>query len=181
MNNASSVSRRSFLQAALAVGPVIRGHGRINPPVAAPDVALVRHDGAAISLLPLLIGHATAVQLMFTACTTTCPIQAAIFQRIQAMLPDMDKSARQLLSLSIDPEDDTAKELSAWRRRFHANSAWIAAAPAIGDLPRVQEFFGQAGGDHSTQVHILNRKGQLVWRTYEMPTAEEITSILRQL
>jgi hypothetical protein len=84
--------------------------------------------------------------------------------------------------VSIDPEDDTPKELSAWRRRFHASSYLIAAAPAIVDTPKLQEFFGKTGdSDHSTQVHILDRQGNLVWRTFEMPTAEEIVGILRKI
>jgi len=35
----------------------------------------------------LSAGHATALQVMFTACTTTCPIQGAIFARVQRELP----------------------------------------------------------------------------------------------
>ena len=182
MNKISSISRRVFLQAIAAASPAIRGHGKINPPLPVPDIALIRHDGSATSLRPLVAGHATAVQLMFTGCTTTCPIQAAIFQRVQTMLKATDGQVIQLLSLSIDPENDTPHELSSWRRRFHASPAWIAAAPAVGDLPRVQDFFGKSGGaDHSTQAHILDRQGRLVWRSYEMPTAEEIVSVLRKI
>jgi protein SCO1 len=183
MRNTEGPSRRSFLQAVLASVPVIRGHGKINPPVPVPDVALLRHDGVSLALPLLAKGHATAVQLMFTACTTTCPIQAAIFQRVQTKLPTMAAHAIQLLSLSIDPEDDTPTALSSWRRRFHAGPTWIAAAPALADVPRLQEFFGKGGdlADHSTQVHILDRQGRLVWRTFEMPAAEEITAILQKI
>jgi protein SCO1/2 len=183
MINVSSVSRRSVLRAALlAAAPVIRGHGKISPPQPVPDIALVRHDGAATSLVPLVTGYATAVQLMFTACTTTCPIQAAIFQRVQTMIQSLGDRGVQLLSLSIDPAEDTPKALTAWRRRFHAGSDWIAAAPAMEDIPRVQEFFGKTGGaDHSTQVHILNRQGRLIWRTFELPTADEVMGILRKV
>jgi len=181
---AEQVSRRSFWQAALlAAKPIIRGHGQIKPPVPVPDIALVRDDGASTRLLPLVKGHVTAVQLMFTACTTTCPMQAAIFERVQKILPAMEGSGIQLLSLSIDPKEDTPKALSAWRRRFHAAPTWIAAAPAIADSAKVGAFFGKSsdGADHSTQVHILDRAGRLVWRTFELPAAEEISGILRQI
>jgi protein SCO1/2 len=182
MLNADEFSRRTFLQALAVAASPIRGHGKINPPVAVPNIPLVRHDGASTRLLPLVAGHATAVQLMFTACTTTCPIQAAIFARVETKLPDMAARRLQLLSLSIDPEDDTPKALSAWRRRFHAGPYWIAAAPDVADLPSMQEFFGKGAlADHSTQVHILDRQGRLVWRTFEMPTAEEIAEVLQRI
>jgi protein SCO1/2 len=171
------------MQSMLAAAPIIRGHGKIDPPVSVPDLALVRYDGASMKLLPLVNGHATAIQLMFTSCMTTCPIQAAIFAKVQAMLPAMQDRGIQLLSLSIDPEDDTPAALSAWRQRFHAGPNWIAASPSLADVPRLQDFFGKGGdsSDHSTQVHIVDRKGNLVWRTFELPTPQEIASVLQKI
>jgi protein SCO1/2 len=118
---------------------------------------------------------------MFTSCTTTCPIQAVIFQHVQSMLPDMATRKIQLLSLSINPEEDNAAALAAWRRRFHACPEWIAAAPVAAKSQDVQTFFGRANGsyaDHSTHV---DRRGRLVWRTNELPAADEIASILRRV
>jgi protein SCO1/2 len=149
-----------------------------------PDFPLLRYDGASTTLGTLAAGHATAVQIMFTACTTTCPIQAAIFQRVQRLLPAMESSGIQLLSLSVNPGADTPKALAEWRNRFHAGPTWIAAAPTIADQPRLQTFFGKGSGnfaDHSTQVSILDRQGRLVWRTVELPTAEEIAAVLRNV
>jgi protein SCO1/2 len=182
MLNSELFSRRSFMQALIAA-PIIHGHGKIAPPVPAPDIQVVRHDGVSTTLLPMLKGHATALHLMFTSCTTTCPIQAAIFERVQTMLPGMADQGIQLLSLSIDPENDTPKAMSAWRRRFHAGPNWIAAAPAIADVPRVQSFFGKGedSSDHSTQVQILDRSGRLVWRTFELPTPGEIAAVLQKI
>jgi protein SCO1/2 len=182
MLNAEPFSRRSFLQALLAV-PVVHGHGRIVPPVPVPDIAVVRQDGVSTTLLQLLGGRATALQLMFTSCTTTCPIEAAIFARVQKTLPDMANRGIQLVSLSVDPQHDSPAALSAWRRRFHAGPNWIAAAPAIADLQRVQGFFGKGedSSDHSTQVQILDRSGSLVWRTSELPTPGEITAVLQKI
>jgi protein SCO1/2 len=181
-----ALATKSFAQASASQNPVTPNsdHGRIKPPVAVPDVPLLQSDGRKTSLAALTLGHATAVQLMFTTCTTTCPIQAAIFQHVQSMLPDMAARKIQLLSLSVDPEDDNAPALAAWRRRFHAGQEWIAAAPAAASNADIQSFFGRANGafaDHSTQVNIVDRHGRLVWRTNELPAAEEIASILRRV
>jgi protein SCO1/2 len=183
MPGTDPLSRRSFVQALLAAAPVIRGHGKINPPVLVPDIPVVRQDAVPTTLLSLLKGHATAVHLMFTSCTTTCPIQAATFQRVQESLPHMADRGIQLLSLSVDPEDDTPKEMSAWLHHYQAGPAWLAAAPATAALARMEEFFGKSGDstDHSTQVHIIDRDGRLVWRTYELPTPGEITGILQKM
>jgi protein SCO1/2 len=196
----AAVSRRSFLQtfaaasllpcaclaqsssAAQPTAPAFNAdHGRIKPPVPVPAVPLLRYDGKKTTLAALTQAHATAVQLMFTTCTTTCPIQAAIFQRVQALLPAMSVNRIQLLSISVNPDDDNPAALSSWRNRFSAGPQWIAAAPAPADNQLIQAFFGQARGsyaDHSTQVNIIDRQGRLFWRTTELPTSQEIAAIL---
>ena len=95
----------------------------------------------------------------------------------------MRGAVSQLLSLTIDPEDDTPAALARWLRHYSAaGPAWIAAAPVPRDLPRMQDFFGKGGdlSDHSTQVNVLDRGGSLVWRTYEFPTPGEIATILEK-
>ena len=88
MRSNESRSRRSFIQAMIAAPllhgqaavapPILHGHGKIAPPVPVPDVPVARQDGISTTLLPIVKGHVTAVQLMFTSCTTTCPIGGAI-------------------------------------------------------------------------------------------------------
>jgi protein SCO1/2 len=182
MQNTDPLSRRSFLQAALAV-PILHGHGRIAPAVPAPDIAVVRQDGVNTTLPAQLRGHATAVQLMFTSCTTTCPLGGAIFERVQKAIPEMATRGIQLLSLSIDPGTDTPQALSAWLRRFHAGPNWIAATPNAADVARLSDIFGKGAdsADHSTQVQILDRNGQLVWRTFALPRPEEVAFILQRI
>ncbi len=199
----SAVSRRSFLQTLLCAAPavavplfagrgfavppqgtpVLHGHGQVKPPQAVPNVKLIRYDGAATTLPILAENHATAVQLMFTACTSICPIQAAIFEHVQSKLPDMAARRMQLLSLSIEPKYDTPEALSTWLRRFHAGPSWIAAATATADARLLRDFFGKGSNaaDHSSQVSIVDRQGRLFWRTYELPAAEEIIEVLEKI
>ncbi|MGD0962738.1 MAG: SCO family protein [Candidatus Acidiferrales bacterium] len=179
------LSRRNLLQALLfAAVPTVSGHGQVKPPLLVPDIKLLCHDGTSTTLFNLVDNRATAVQLMFTSCTTTCPIQAAIFERVQKTIPDMRARGMQLLSLSVDPQTDTPAALSVWRQRFHAGPSWLAAAPFPADSQRLQDFFAKAIDsivDHSTQVSILDRQARLVWRTYELPTALEIIQILQKV
>jgi protein SCO1/2 len=191
MLSSAQLSRRAFCGAvALAAAPAVAraqvgdDHGKVNPPVAAPAIGLVRHDGVATRLPALVQGRATAMQIMFTACATACPIEGAIFARVQKLLPDQTAQGIQLLSLSVDPKNDTPDALSAWLRRFHAAPGWIAAAPAVTDVEQVKAFAGRGrnpADNHSTQVLMINRSGLLVWRTFELPEAEEIASMLRKM
>jgi protein SCO1 len=159
-------------------------HGRINPPVPVPDLGVIRHDGVATTLAAVARGHATALQVMFTACTTTCPIQGAIFARVQRLLPDQLARGVQLVSLSVDPAHDDPRALALWLRRFHARPGWIAVAPRPADVERVRDFAGRGRlltDNHSTQVQLLDRDARLVWRTAELPEAEELAAALRKM
>ena len=158
--------------------------GRINPPRPVPDIPLRCADGASTSLGTQLQGRATALHLIFTQCTTTCPIQGAIFKRVQDLLADQTAHALQLLSLSIDPESDTPEALQQWLVRFRARPGWVAAAPRIEDLAAIRSFFGDGGravGNHTTQVHIIDRHGAWIWRTFDLPSADSIAAILQKM
>ena len=156
-------------------------HGRIEPPIDVPAIPLRCADGALRNLTELTRGKATAVQLMFAECTTTCPIQGAIFQRVQGLLPASARPRTQLLSISIDPENDTPQALREWLQRFQAGAGWTAAVPKQKDLAAVQSLFGKGRsdiGNHTTQVQILNQRSQLVWSSVELPSAESIVAVL---
>lgn len=157
-----------------AVGPVL-------PAVPAPALPLRRHDGAAPTLAAQLRGTPTAVQLMFTGCSTVCPIQGALFAALQAGLRAERDPAARLLSLSIDPLADDPAALGAWLRRFGAGPAWSAAAPAPAALEPMLSLFrgGVAAGDrHTGQVYVFDRQARLVWRTSELPPAAEVLAAL---
>jgi len=159
-------------------------HGIVDPPVPLPAVAVRRADGATASLADLVRGHTTALHLMFTGCSTVCPIQGAIFERVQALLPDQLERRIQLLSLSVDPLADTPGAMRAWLRRFDARAGWTAVAPDVKDLTVLLDFFGQGGNaleNHATQVNIVDRSGSLVFRTQELPSADSIANILRKV
>jgi protein SCO1/2 len=170
-------------QPSLAADAVVNAHGGpIVPPVPVPDAPLRLADGTHTDLRQLLADKPTALQLVFTRCTTTCPMQAAIFQRVQRLLAAPMRARTQLVSLSIDPEQDSPAALRDWLGRFDARPGWIAAVPHARDLPRVLAFFSGSSdtlSSHNTQVQIIDARGRLVWRTNELPSAQSVVSLLQ--
>jgi protein SCO1/2 len=185
-------SRRLFLAGAaatlashaLGAQDVDSGHGRLRPAVTVPDFEMVLANGSRASLQSLLAGQGTAIQLMFTECRTTCPMEGAIFEKVQTLIPNQVERRLQLLSLSVNASGERPGALGAWLERYHARPGWMAAAPSSKDLPAFRKLFGQgrsASDPHSTQVQVVDRHGQLIWRTSELPSASEIVSILERL
>jgi protein SCO1 len=160
------------------------GFGPVRPPLPVPALRVVRHDGMSCTLADLLNQHVTGVQLVFTSCQATCPIQGAIFSRTQHLIPDQASRGIRLLTLSVDPQHDGPKALAAWLKTFRAGRDWIAAAPELGGLEQMRAFFGPGSSpndNHTTQVSVVDRKGRLVWRTPTLPSAEDVADLLRRM
>ena len=90
----------------------------------------------------------------------------------------------QLVSLSIDPLNDDAKALKAWRQRFGAGESWLAGSPAMKDVAPWLDFLqGRNKGvdRHTAQVYFFNPRVELAFRTVDFPPAPEIVKLLKAL
>ena len=165
--------------------------GLVQPPLLPARTPLTLQDGQSAELLELLKGRVTALQLMFTGCSATCPIQGALFASAQQALSSAKLPRLQFLSLSIDPLNDGPQQLRAWLARFQTSSAstggprWLAGVAtfaAMEALQAVLQGIATGGVDrHSAQVYFFNPQSRLVMRTPEFPSAETIAFLLKDL
>ena len=186
------MKRRTCLAAAAALlmPAAHAGHGLLgplSPPLPAPALDLLLHDGRRTTLRALLTGHLTAVQLMYTGCSSICPIQGALFAQLQSRLAVSLGQAR-LLSVSIDPLGDDARALTAWRARFGASSQWLAAAPPLKDADTLMDFVqGRATGPkaraerHNAQVFLFDADARLRFRCAELASAADVAALMVEL
>lgn len=149
--------------------------------------AVITHRGTTTDLPALLRGRFSAVQLMFTTCSATCPIQGALFAEAQRLVGGA-AFAPQFLSVSIDALGDTPEKLAAWLKGFGAGPQWGAALPRVADVDAIVDRLGSGGekrppgpDPHTGQVYLFDRKAELVMRTPSMPTPAQIADALRQV
>ena len=89
-----------------------------------PAVRLVRDDGRVVSLPEELNdGRPVVLNFIFTTCSSICPLTTRTLEEFQRKLGS-DASHIHLMSISIDPEQDTPKRLSEYAQRFHAGPEW---------------------------------------------------------
>ena len=187
----SAPRRRHVLQLATWAAPAAWGQaqvrhgsfGFVQPPLPVPAMAITEVDGQTGVLRQLLQGRVTAVQLMFTGCSATCPIQGALFAEVQQLLTGQDPSLR-LLSLSIDPLGDDPKALRNWLSKHSAQSSrWRAAVPQVQDVDRLFDFLrGRAEGPdrHTAQAFVFDRHARLAYRTQDMPDPTTLVALLQR-
>lgn len=152
--------------------------GRVSPVLPVPDLPVTLDDGKAVRLRPWMSGRVTVMQLMFTGCSATCPIQGALFAEVARRQPHKDV---RLLSFSIDALGDTPQALKAWMGRHGPHASWRAALPRPEDADRMLDFVrGRNGGadPHTAKVYFFDRKAQLVYKTPDLPSVRDILSLL---
>lgn len=155
--------------------------GPVTPPQPTPRWRLVDERERTLDLASRLRGKVTALQLMFTGCSATCPIQGALFA---AVAPGLTSPDAQLLSVSIDPLSDDPKALRRWLDRFGRHPAWQAARPEVRDVDALLDFLrGRASGvdRHTAQVFLFDRQARLLYRTPDMPSPAQVNTMLTQL
>jgi protein SCO1 len=152
--------------------------GRVSPVLPVPDLPVRLDDGKAARLKGFFAGQITVMQLMFTGCSATCPIQGALFAEVARQ--NKHKGVR-LVSLSIDPLGDDPKLLKAWMERFGTHPSWRAAVPRVEDVEQLFNFVrGRATGPdpHTAKVYFFDRKSQLVYKTYDLPSVRHIVGLI---
>jgi protein SCO1 len=168
---------------AAAPAPPHEPFGPVRPPTPVPSVPLTADDGQRLDLATRLRGRITALQLMFTGCSATCPIQGALFGALAPLVAG--RREMRLLSLSIDPLGDDPPALKRWRERFGATHGhWQAAVPRIDDVDLLLDFLrGRARGvdRHTAQIYLFDRRGRLAYRTADMPPAAFVAGLMDEL
>ena len=89
-----------------------------------PGVTLVRQDGKEVSLpRELDDGRPVLLNFIFTTCSSTCPLTSRTLEEFQHKLGS-EAAKVHLVSISIDPEQDTPARLADYARTFHAGPQW---------------------------------------------------------
>ncbi len=163
--------------------------GRDEPPLRLyplPDFALVDDGGRAFGP-ERLAGKVSVVNFIFTSCPTVCPALTARMAWLQGRL---DEPAVQLVSISVDPKNDTPEVLREYGERFGRDPArWTFVTGELGAVKRaVEEGFrvvmgGAASGASALDIvhgeHFVLVDGERTIRGYYRPDEESLARLER--
>lgn len=108
---------------------------------ALPDVTLINQDGKRVRLKTLLESDKPVVlDFIFGTCTTICPVLSAGYLSLQRKLGE-DSQKVHLVSISIDPENDTPKVLKEYLKRYRAKPGWDFFTGSRKDIDTVMKAF----------------------------------------
>lgn len=139
--------------AGMAAAPAQQG----ARPLTIRDVTVQAQDGRKLHFYSDLVkGRRVAINFIFTSCTTVCPVMGLRFAQLQPLLGKRDVS---LISISIDPANDTPARLRAWSARMGAKSGWTLVTGAKTDIDTLLQSLGAPAADptsHSPLVIVVD-------------------------
>lgn len=149
-----------------------------------PPVRLVRDDGIAVSLADELNdGRPVILNFIYTTCTTVCPVTSHTFAQLQEMLGE-ERNNVHMISISIDPEQDTPERLAAYARKYDAGPQWRYYTGTNEASLTAQRAFDVYRGDkmnHSPVTLLRAAPGKSWLRIEGFASAEDLLREYRAL
>jgi len=106
-----------------------------------PDVVLINQDGKKVRLQSLLNSDVPViVDFIYGTCTTICPVLSAGYVNLQRKL-DADNQKVRLISITIDPENDSPKVMKEYLKRYRAKPGWDFLTGSRADIDTVMRAF----------------------------------------
>lgn len=164
-----------FLALLLAVGPTLvsaQTDGSADPSENPAEryftnVELINQDGEIMRLYKdLLEDKVVVIDTIFTECTGICPVMSKTFQKIQEHVGDRLGDEVHLISLSVDPTNDTPEKLKAFAGKFDARPGWYFLT---GPKENVDFALQKLGGyvenrEAHTAILIIGNESTGLWK-----------------
>jgi protein SCO1/2 len=149
-----------------------------------PDTKLVRDDGKEVLFKNEMSDRRVVVlSFIYTSCTAICPMTSQTISRLQGKLgADIDKV--HLVSISIDPEQDTPEVLTKYAQQFHASKYWNHYTGTENASIEVQKAMNAYLGDkmnHVPVTFIWSGKGSTWLRVDGFSTADDLLLEVKKL
>ena len=131
-----------------------------------PNTDLINQDGKKVKFYDLIKGKVVAVNFIFTTCKTICPVMGANFAGLKKIMASKVKSGELLmLSVSIDPDNDSPERLKAWSKKFSAGPGWTLVTGKrqdVFELLKRLEVYSAVKEEHAPIV-LLGKEGSDNW------------------
>jgi protein SCO1/2 len=163
------------------------GYARQTANYRIPEVNLVRADGQSVAFLKELDdGRPVVLNFIFTTCTAVCPVLSQSMVEFRRKLEKLDTDAPRphLVSVSIDPEQDTPARLRAYAEKFGTDAAWNFYTGTTSTSVTLQKAFQAYFGDkmhHRPMTFMRAAPGQPWVRLEGFATPDDLLKEYRQL
>jgi protein SCO1/2 len=121
-----------------------------------PNVPLITQDGKTVRFYDdVLKGKMVVVDMIYTHCKYSCPLETAKLAQVQRLLGDRVGKDIFFVSITLDPERDTPEVLKAYAQKFRARAGWTFLTGKKEDIKLISRKLGLLSLDQAP----VNRDG----------------------
>jgi cytochrome oxidase Cu insertion factor (SCO1/SenC/PrrC family) len=146
------------------------------------DVPLVNQYGETMRLYSdVLKGKVVVINVFFSKCGNTCPVMLATYQKLQDHLGDRLERDVRLISLTVDPDNDSWRSLGDYAGRLKARRGWYFLTGSGEAVELALKKLGQAVNhreEHSNIFLIGNDRTGLWKKVQGLAPADQIIAVL---
>ena len=108
-----------------------------------PNIELITQDGKKVKFYDDLVkGKIVVIDLIYTHCVDSCPLETARLAQVQKCLGDRVGKDVFFYSISIDPEQDTPQVLKEYAEKYHARPGWLFLTGKKEDIDLLSKKWG---------------------------------------
>src|SRR5262249_5517436 len=145
---------------ALAVPGGIQAQVRPYGPNYFPNLPVVTQDGKTVQFYDDLIkGKIVIVSFIYTSCPDICPISTARLTQVEDKLGDRMGKDFFIISMTVDPENDTPERLKEYSKAFGTGPGWTFVTGRPEDVRAINAKLGDRSknlADHRNEIVLGN-------------------------
>lgn len=108
-----------------------------------PDVEVVNQDGRHVRFNSEVVeGRIAIVTGFFTNCSSMCPITQEKLAQVAKLLGARLGKDVVIVSVSVDPENDTPARMKDWTEKFHTGPGWTLLSGNRTDVDTLMKSLG---------------------------------------
>jgi protein SCO1 len=135
-----------------------KAEAELNPPAAAPPIALRNYLGQAVNLNSYR-GKAVLVTFLYTNCPDVCPLITSNLRVAQNLMGAKVAAKVQIIAVSVDPKGDTKKAVASFLARHEMTGRMQYLVGSAHELAQVWKAWGVGSERDVKQPQFVNHSG----------------------
>jgi cytochrome oxidase Cu insertion factor (SCO1/SenC/PrrC family) len=129
-----------------------------------PNVVLVNQDNQRVHFYDDLIrGKLVVINFMFTSCESLCPRTTGNLVKVQNLLGDRLGRDVHMISISVDPANDTPASLKKYTQTFQVKPGWQFVTGSRADIELIRQKLGVYEKDKEKDADKNQHTGMLIY------------------
>jgi cytochrome oxidase Cu insertion factor (SCO1/SenC/PrrC family) len=150
-----------------------------------PDTVLLNQHGQPVHFYTdLLKGKVVVISTIFADCGGVCPLIVERFAKVQEKLGDRVGRDVTLISISVDPVNDTPERLHGYAERAGAKPGWHFLTGEKANVDFVLKRLGQyvESRDAHSNIFIIGNEPTGLWKkAFGLAPAEDVIEIVESV